>query len=174
MPSDPGFASGGEVRSPCRRLGQLQSAKSRPILAIVPPQCPHEVHPAEPVVRDEPKLRWHQLSLRTVMAATTVAAIGLGVRSNTNVAWFVADLMALFALFAVCVGWMEMLRLREEARQQEFWRSFENAQEEFRKASRCRLERLPTSSLLQHPPQSCPRNRHPGQTVSLPPPRIGL
>ena len=87
---------------------------------------------------DKKRLRWHQLSLRTIMAATTAAAIGLGIRcdyGNIIFVWFVVDFLVLVALFSLFDWWMEIQKLREEARQREFWRGFEEAQEEFRKAS---------------------------------------
>jgi len=95
-----------------------------------------EVRPAELAMTDKRKLRWHQLSLSTVLAATTAIAIGFGMRSNANVAWFVIDLAASLAVFVACEWSMEWWRGREEAWQPEFWRSFEKAEEEFRKANR--------------------------------------
>jgi hypothetical protein len=89
-------------------------------------------------VSEKTKLRWHQLSLRSIMVAITATAIGLGIRSdNRNIiyVWLVVEFLALGALLALFEWWMEMRQLREEARQREFWRRFEKAQEEFRKAS---------------------------------------
>jgi len=84
----------------------------------------------------KPKLRWYQLSLSTVLAVTTAIAIEFGMRSNENVALFVTEFAVSVAVFIVCEGWMEWSRLRAEAWQSEFWRSFEKAEEEFREAHR--------------------------------------
>jgi hypothetical protein len=108
--------------------------------------------PAEPAMTAKPKLRWYQLSLSTVLAATTAIAIEFGMRSNENVALFVTELAASIAVFVVCEGWMEWRRLREESWQPEFWRSFEKAEAEFREANRLVPPSPQLVGAVPHPP----------------------
>src|SRR5436190_13084202 len=102
--------------------------------------CPHKAQPAELAMSDKRKLRWYQLSLSTVLAVITAVAIGLGMHSSANVASFVIDLAASVVVFVACEWSMEKWRIREEAWQPEFWRSFEKAEEV------CREANLPISS----------------------------
>src|SRR5436190_22000720 len=40
--------------------------------------CSHEIQPAELAVRDRPKRRWFQFTLRTFLLVVTLVAMGLG------------------------------------------------------------------------------------------------